>query len=93
MGVPVSLLEKCCKHDARDARQQRGPLVGGVRREDVHDGMRGAEENALERLVGHGPCLRLDALGAQHVAHGHANHPVGLAGPLGHPAISPFEPA
>jgi len=36
--------------DAHDVREQRDPLVSGVRRQYVDDGMRGAEEDALQRF-------------------------------------------
>src|SRR2546429_6357906 len=77
-------LEEGRQHDPHDVRQERGPLRGGIRREAVHDRMRRAEDNLLERLVGHRPRLRLEAVRVEHVADARADDPVQLLGFCGH---------
>ena len=44
-------LEERPEHQAHDARQERGPLLGGERCEGIHDAVRSPEDELLERRV------------------------------------------
>jgi hypothetical protein len=66
---PATVLEECRQEYAHYAGQKRNPLLTGIRREALEDAMCCPEDNLLERLVGHGPRLRLDAVRVEHVAH------------------------
>ena len=69
---------------SRNAASMKRTMLGssaarrsaGYGARDIHDGMRGAEDDRLERLLTYRACLGLDPVGTQHVLHARADAPV-----------------
>ena len=49
------VLKEARQHETHDVRRHRGPLLGGVRRDTVHDWMRRPEDDPLQRWSVTGP--------------------------------------